>query len=41
MAFQVADDLLDYTEAQEVTGKPTGLDLRERRDDAAAHCGVA
>jgi len=28
MAFQIADDLLDYTEAQEVTGKPTGLDLR-------------
>jgi octaprenyl-diphosphate synthase len=31
MAFQVADDLLDYTEAQEVTGKPAGLDLRERK----------
>lgn len=31
MAFQVADDLLDYTEAQEMTGKPTGLDLRERK----------
>jgi octaprenyl-diphosphate synthase len=31
MAFQVADDLLDYTEAQEVTGKPTGLDLREHK----------
>ena len=31
MAFQVADDLLDYTEAQEVTGKPMGLDLRERK----------
>jgi len=31
MAFQVADDLLDYTEAQEVMGKPTGLDLRERK----------
>jgi octaprenyl-diphosphate synthase len=31
MAFQVADDLLDYTEAQEITGKPAGLDLRERK----------
>jgi octaprenyl-diphosphate synthase len=31
MAFQVADDLLDYTEAQEMTGKPSGSDLRERK----------
>jgi octaprenyl-diphosphate synthase len=31
MAFQVADDLLDYTEAQETVGKPTGLDLREHK----------
>ena len=31
MAFQVADDLLDYTGAQETTGKPTGLDLREHK----------
>jgi octaprenyl-diphosphate synthase len=31
MAFQVADDLLDYTGAQELTGKPSGLDLRERK----------
>ena len=31
MAFQVADDLIDYTEAQETTGKPTGLDLREHK----------
>ena len=31
MAFQVADDLLDYTEGQEMTGKPTGLDLREHK----------
>jgi octaprenyl-diphosphate synthase len=31
MAFQVADDLLDYTEGQEVTGKPAGLDLREHK----------
>ena len=31
MAFQVADDLLDYTEESAVTGKPTGLDLREHK----------
>ena len=31
MAFQVADDLLDYTAAMETTGKPTGLDLREHK----------
>lgn len=31
MAFQVADDLLDYTATSSVTGKPTGLDLREHK----------
>jgi octaprenyl-diphosphate synthase len=31
MAFQVVDDLLDYTEDAEVTGKPSGLDLREHK----------
>jgi octaprenyl-diphosphate synthase len=31
MAFQIADDLLDYTEASAVTGKPSGLDLREHK----------
>ena len=31
MAFQIADDLIDYTEAQETTGKPTGLDLKEHK----------
>lgn len=31
MAFQVADDLIDYTEAEETTGKPTGLDLKEHK----------
>ena len=31
MAFQIADDLIDYTEATETTGKPTGLDLREHK----------
>ncbi len=30
-AFQIADDLLDYTETESVTGKPTGLDLREHK----------
>src|SRR5256886_15313677 len=29
MAFQIADDLLDYTAAEAGTGKPSGLDLRE------------
>ncbi|WP_306519449.1 polyprenyl synthetase family protein [Gemmatimonas sp.] len=31
MAFQVADDLLDYTEPTEMTGKPSGLDLKEHK----------
>jgi octaprenyl-diphosphate synthase len=31
MAFQVADDILDYTADQSVTGKPGGLDLREHK----------
>ena len=31
MAFQVVDDLLDYTEGQEMTGKPSGLDLKEHK----------
>lgn len=31
MAFQVSDDLLDYTEGQEMTGKPGGLDLKEHK----------
>ena len=31
MAFQVADDLLDYTESSDTVGKPTGLDLREHK----------
>lgn len=31
MAFQIADDLLDYTAAETVTGKPSGLDLREHK----------
>src|SRR2546423_2399335 len=31
MAFQIADDLLDYTAAEAVTGKPSGLDWREHK----------
>ncbi|MEO8192521.1 MAG: polyprenyl synthetase family protein, partial [Gemmatimonadales bacterium] len=31
MAFQIADDLIDFTEAQETTGKPAGLDLKEHK----------
>ena len=31
MAFQIADDLLDYTGSEDVTGKPAGQDLRERK----------
>jgi octaprenyl-diphosphate synthase len=31
MAFQVADDLLDYTADAAMLGKPSGLDLREHK----------
>lgn len=31
MAFQIVDDLLDYTGSENVTGKPQGLDLREHK----------
>jgi octaprenyl-diphosphate synthase len=31
MAFQVVDDLLDYTESAATVGKPTGLDLKEHK----------
>jgi octaprenyl-diphosphate synthase len=30
-AFQITDDVLDYTEDERVTGKPSGLDLREHK----------
>src|SRR5688572_20042129 len=31
LAFQIADDLLDYTADQSTTGKPSGLDLKEHK----------
>jgi octaprenyl-diphosphate synthase len=31
MAFQIVDDLLDYTAHADDTGKPSGLDLREHK----------
>lgn len=31
MAFQIVDDLLDYTVSSAVTGKPKGLDLKEHK----------
>ena len=31
MAFQIIDDLLDFTGDEEATGKPAGLDLREHK----------
>ena len=31
MAFQIVDDLLDYTADEADTGKPSGLDLREHK----------
>jgi octaprenyl-diphosphate synthase len=31
MAFQITDDVLDYTETESVTGKSSGIDLREHK----------
>jgi octaprenyl-diphosphate synthase len=31
MAFQIRDDLLDYVGRRNITGKPTGLDLSEKK----------
>jgi octaprenyl-diphosphate synthase len=31
MAFQITDDVLDYTESARTTGKPSGLDLKEHK----------
>ena len=41
MAFQIVDDLLDYTSDETVTGKPSGLDLREHKGHAAADLRTA
>ena len=30
-AFQIVDDLLDYADSSSVTGKPVGLDLKEKK----------
>ena len=31
MVFQIRDDLLDYTGRRSITGKPTGLDVKEKK----------
>ena len=31
VAFQITDDVLDYTQSEAVTGKPSGLDLKEHK----------
>lgn len=31
MAFQIVDDMIDYTVPSDITGKPRGLDLREHK----------
>ena len=31
LAFQIRDDLLDYIGRRSITGKPTGLDLHEKK----------
>jgi octaprenyl-diphosphate synthase len=31
LAFQIRDDILDYTGRKSITGKPTGLDLSEKK----------
>jgi octaprenyl-diphosphate synthase len=31
MAFQIVDDMIDFTEEESTTGKPAGLDLREHK----------
>ncbi len=31
MVFQIRDDLLDYTGRKSITGKPTGLDVKEKK----------
>jgi len=31
MAFQIQDDLLDYLGTQKIIGKPTGIDIKEKK----------
>jgi octaprenyl-diphosphate synthase len=31
MVFQIRDDLLDYTGRKSITGKPAGLDMKEKK----------
>lgn len=31
MVFQIRDDLLDYTGRKSITGKPTGIDIKEKK----------
>jgi len=40
MAFQVTDDVLDYTGSEAVTGKPSGLDLREHKITLPLICAL-
>ena len=40
MAFQIADDILDYTESAAVTGKPGGLDLKEHKVTLPLICAL-
>jgi geranylgeranyl pyrophosphate synthase len=36
MAFQIKDDLFDYTD--EAIGKPTGIDIKEQNDTSSNSC---
>jgi octaprenyl-diphosphate synthase len=40
MAFQIADDIIDYTENETVTGKPGGLDLKEHKVTLPLICSL-
>lgn len=45
LAFQIVDDVLDYTQSEQILGKPPGQDLRSGNITAPAHfalqvCGV-
>jgi octaprenyl-diphosphate synthase len=35
MAFQIKDDLSDYSE--DAIGKPTGIDIKEQKNDSASY----